>query len=126
MPYPRPRFEPDEHDRSFAYRAMWAGLPASLGLMASLHFEPLTILAPLFIGVTAGSLIGLVFAWSSDEYIRAQTAFAANWALAYAGLALFIEMTPSFEAAALDNRWTLTIMATIFHVALALRRWRDG
>jgi hypothetical protein len=130
MPY-RPRgfttgnFAPDEHDRSFAYNAMWAGLPASLGLLATLHFGTIPILSPLCSGVTAGSLIALVFSWSHDEFARAQTAFAAHWALAFAGVILFLEVLPSLRDHAPDQRWTLAIMATIFHVALAWRRWRD-
>jgi hypothetical protein len=130
MPY-RPRgfttgnFAPDEQDRSFAYTAMWAGLPASLILMASMKFGQVPILTSLASGVTAGSLIGLVFSWSNDEFVRAQIAFAANWALAFAGAILFLEVIPSFQNHTPDQRWTLAIMATIFHVALAWRRWRD-
>lgn len=130
MPY-KPRtlnfrnLTPDEHDRSFAYAAMWMGLPASLGMLASLYFGHLTILTPLCGGTLAGSLIALVFTWSSDEFVRAQTAFAANWALAYIGVILFLELSPSTRDYAPDQSWTLTITATIFHVALAWRRWRD-
>lgn len=130
MPY-RPRgfstgnFTPDADDRSFAYAALWAGLPASLILLASLQFGKVPILTSLASGVTAGSLIGLVISWSNDEFARAQIAFAANWALAFAGLILLLEVIPSLGDHAPEQRWTLAIMATIFHVALAWRRWRD-
>lgn len=116
---------PDEHDRSFAYAMMWTGLPASLGMLASLYFGPIAILTPLCGGVLAGSLMGLVFSWSNDEFARAQIAFAANWALAFVGAILFCELLPSLQGYAPDQPWTLTIMATIFHMALAWRRWRD-
>jgi hypothetical protein len=130
MPY-RPRgfttgnFKPDEQDRSFAYAALWAGLPASFVLLASLHFGQIAILTSVSIGFVAGSLIGLVFSWSSDEFVRAQIAFAANWALAFAGVILLFAVLPSLEEHAPEQRWTLAIMATIFHVALAWRRWLD-
>jgi hypothetical protein len=125
MPCIPRRFTPDEQDRSFAYAAMWSGLPASLGLLISLQFGAITILTPLCSGVVAGSLIALVFSWSHDEFVRAQTAFAAHWALAYAGLILFMEVAPSLRDYLPEQRWTLAIIATIFHVALAWRRWRD-
>lgn len=125
MPYPKKTFVPDEHDRSFAYNVLWVGLPASLGLLLTLQFGPIPILTPLCSGVTAGSLIGLAFTWSHDEFARAQIGFASNWALAFAGIVLFCELVPFLEDAAPDQRWTLAIVATIFHVALAWRRWRD-
>ena len=125
MPYPKKTFAPDEHDRSFAYNVLWIGLPASLGLLLTLQFGTIPILTPLCSGVTAGSLIGLAFNWSHDEFARAQIGFASNWALAFAGLVLFCELVPFLEDAAPDQRWTLAIVATIFHVALAWRRWRD-
>lgn len=130
MPY-RPRgfttgnFTPDEQDRSFAYAAMWAGLPASLILLASMQFGKVPILTSLASGVTVGSLMGLVLSWSNDEFVRAQIAFAANWALCFAGIILMLEVMPPLSEYAPEQRWTLAIMATIFHVALAWRRWRD-
>lgn len=130
MPY-RPRgfttgnFTPDEQDRSFAYAAMWAGLPASLILLASMQFGAVPILTSLCSGVVVGSMIGLVLSWSNDEFARAQIAFAANWALAFAGIILLLEVIPSLQDRAPEQRWTLAIMATIFHAALAWRRWRD-
>ena len=130
MPY-RPRgfstgnFAPDEQDRSFAYNMMWTGLPASIGVLVSLHFGEIPILTQLCSGVLAGSLIGLVLSWSHDEFVRAQIGFAANWALAFAGLILLFELVPFLEDKGPDQRWSLAIMATIFHVALAWRRWRD-
>lgn len=125
MPYPKKTFAPDEHDRSFAYNVLWVGLPASLGLLLTLQFGPITILTPLCSGVTAGSLIGLAFTWSHDEFARAQIGFASNWALAFAGIVLFCELVPFLKDAVPEQRWTLAIVATIFHVALAWRRWRD-
>ena len=125
MPYPKKTFAPDENDRSFAYNMLWSGLPASLGLLVSLQFGPIPILTPLCSGVVAGSLIGLAFNWSHDEFARAQIGFAANWALAFAGIVLFCELVPFLQDAAPDKRWTLAIIATIFHFALAWRRWRD-
>jgi hypothetical protein len=130
MPY-RPRgfstgnFTPDEQNRSFAYAAMWTGLPASLILLASMQFGQIPILTSLASGFTVGSLIGLVLSWSNDEFARAQIAFAANWALCFAGIILLLEVMPSLGDRAPEQRWTLAIMATIFHVALAWRRWRD-
>ena len=125
MPYPKNTFAPDEHDRSFAYNVLWVGLPASLGLLLTLQFGPITILTPLCSGVTAGSLIGLAFTCSHDEFARAQIGFASNWALAFAGIVLFCELVPFLKDAVPEQRWTLAIVATIFHVALAWRRWRD-
>lgn len=125
MPYTSSRSLTQESDRSFAYKAMWAGLPACIILLASLHFGKITVLTPLCSGMVAGSLIGLVFSWSNDEFVRAQIAFAANWALAFAGVTLLLEVVPALSDLAPDQRWTLAIMATIFHAALAWRRWRD-
>ncbi|MDC8753253.1 hypothetical protein OIK40_01200 [Erythrobacter sp. sf7] len=130
MPY-RPRgfstgiFTADEQDRSFAYVALWAGLPACIVLLASLHFGKIAVLTPVCSGMVVGSLIGLVLSWSNDEFVRTQIAFAANWALTFAGIILLFEVVPSLNDRAPDQRWTLAIMATIFHAALAWRRWRD-
>ena len=46
--------------------------------------------------------------------------FAAGLALLLSGIAW-----PSLSDHAPEQRWTLAIMAAIFHVALAWRRWRD-
>lgn len=125
MPYTSSRPLTQEPDQSFAYKAIWAGLPACIVLLASLHFGKITVLTPLCSGIVAGSLIGLVFSWSNDEFVRAQIAFAANWALAFAGVTLLLEVVPALSDLAPGQRWTLAIMATIFHAALAWRRWRD-
>ena len=124
MPY-NPRAV-DEHDRSFAYNAMWLGLPLSLILLVSMHFEAFSFLTALVGGGVCGLFIGLIFAWSHDEFIQKQIAFASNWALSFAGMALFVQIIPITREHEYDAGTMLTIMAVIFHAALAFRRLKDG
>ena len=114
-----------QDDRTFGYNAMWIGLPCSILLLASMQFEAISFLAPAVGGFVCGTLIGLVFAWTQDEVFRSEVAFAANFALSFAGVALFVQIVPFGRDWKYDPGVMLAIMALIFHVAIAYRRIRD-
>ncbi|WP_027441966.1 hypothetical protein [Erythrobacter cryptus] len=123
MPYNPKAFTQD--DRTWSYNALWLGLPLSMLLLASMHFEALSFLTTITGGFVCGTLIGAVFAGSQDEVFRAEVAFGANFALAFAGLALFVQIVPWTRDYVYDPSVMLAIMALIFHVAIAYRRIRD-
>lgn len=114
-----------EHDRSYAYMIMWAGLPLSLLLLIGLQIPELEFLAAVAGGFVSGIFVALIFTGRQDEFVRGQLAFAANWALSFAGIVLFAQVVPIARDYEPDTGLVLGIMATIFHVALAYRRIRD-
>ena len=114
-----------QDDRTFFYNAMWIGLPCSILLLASLQFEAMSFLTPAVGGFACGTLIGLVFAGLQDELFRSEVAFAANFALSFAGLVLFAQIIPWARDHELDQATMLATMALIFHAAVAYRRIRD-
>jgi peptidoglycan/LPS O-acetylase OafA/YrhL len=114
-----------QNDRTFGYNAMWIGLPCSILLLASLQFEAVSFLTPVVGGFVCGTLIGLVFTWKQDEVFRSEVAFAANFALAFAGVALIVQIAPFGRDWEYEPDVMLAIMALIFHVAVAYRRIRD-
>ena len=83
-----------EDDRSYAYKVMWLGLPLSIALLVSMQFEAFGVLTALVGGFVCGTFIGLAFAWANDEFVAKQIAFASNWALSFAGCALFVQIVP--------------------------------
>jgi hypothetical protein len=123
MPYNPKAFTQD--DRTWSYNALWLGLPSSILLLASLLFEPLSFVTAISGGFTCGTLIGQAFARSQDEVYRAEVAFGANFALAFAGFALFVQIVPWTRDFHYDAALILAMMASIFHVAIAFRRIRD-
>jgi hypothetical protein len=114
-----------EHDRSYAYNALWAGLPLSLLLLIGLQIPEFEVLAAVAGGFVCGTFIALVLIGNHDEFVRGQLSFAANWALCFAGLVLFAQVVPIARDYEPDTGLVLGIMAAIFHVALAYRRIRD-
>ena len=114
-----------EHDRSFAYNALWAGLPLSILLLTGLLVPAFEILAAVAGGFVSGTFIALVFIGNHDEFVRGQLAFAANWALSFAGFVLFAQVVPIARDYEPDAGLVLAVMGTIFHAALAYRRVRD-
>lgn len=123
MPYNPKAISQD--DRTFAYNSLWFGLPCSILLLVSMQFEATSFLTVGIGGFVCGSLIGQVFAWSQDEVYRSEVAFAANFALSFAGVALFVQIVPFGRDWEYDPGVMLAIMALIFHVAVAYRRVRD-
>jgi len=115
-----------EYERSWSYDMMWIGLPASILYVATQHVEALSFLAALAGGATAGTLIGLALQWSADEYVRGQIAFAANFALSFAGIVLFTQMVSIFDGFAPSSGDVLAWLAIVFHAALAFRRLSDN
>jgi hypothetical protein len=114
-----------EHDRSYAYKIMWAGLPLSLILLIGLQFSELALLVTLSGGFVSGTFIGLFFTGHQDEFVRDQIAFAANWALGFAGAVLFAQVVPFARDYEPDVGLILAMMATVFHAALVYRRLKD-
>lgn len=114
-----------QDDRTFAYNAMWIGLPCSILLLASMQFEAMSFLTRGVGGFVCGTLIGLVFAGLQDEVFRSEVAFAANFALAFAGLVLFAQIMPLTRDHELDQDTMLATLALIFHAAISYRRIRD-
>jgi hypothetical protein len=123
MPYNPKGTTPD--DRTFAYNAMWLGLPCSILLVLSMQIEAMSFLTPGVGGIVCGTLIGLIFAPLQDEVFRSEVAFAANFALSFAGVALIVQIAPFGRDWEYDPGLMLAIMALIFHVAIAYRRIRD-
>lgn len=123
MPY-NPK-TPTQDDRSFAYNALWLGLPLSVLLLVSMQFEAFSFLTAVVGGFVCGTLIGQAFAGWQDEVYRTEVAFAANFALAFAGVALFVQIVPFTRDHDYDPGLMLAIMALIFHTAIAYRRLRD-
>lgn len=123
MPYNPKAFTQD--DRTWSYNILWLGLPLSVLLLASMHFEALSFLTAITGGFVCGTLVGPAFAASQDEVYRAEIAFGGNFALAFAGLALFVQIVPWTRDYAYDPGVMLAIMALIFHAAIAFRRIRD-
>lgn len=115
-----------EDQRSYAYKMMWLGLPFSVILLASMRFEALAFLTILVGGFVSGLFIGLAWAWSHDEFVRERIAFAANCALSFAGVILFLQLVPFSRDYPFGAGQAIAMMAVVFHAALAFRRWRDG
>ena len=115
-----------EDQRSYAYKMMWLGLPNAIILLVSLQFEAFEALTMLAGGFVSGSFIGLIWAWSNDEFVRGQIAFAANWALAFVGVALFVLITPFMRDVQFPAAQVLAATGLVFHAALVFRRLRDG
>jgi hypothetical protein len=127
MPYPKKRiFDLDERERSFAYNFLWLGLPLSILLVIGMQFEALGELEVLVGGAVSGTLIGQALVGLQDEFYRNECSFAANWALSFAGLALFAQIIPFWRDYEFDAGMCLAIMALVFHTALVYRRIRDG
>ena len=115
-----------EDQRSYAYKTMWLGLPFSIVLLICMQFEALEFLSTLVGGFVSGTFIALAWAWSHDEFVRGQIAFASNCALSFAGVVLFLQLVPIARDYPIGAGQAIAIMAVIFHVALAYRRIRDG
>lgn len=114
-----------QDDRTFAYNILWLGLPMSIILLVSMQIEALSFLTALAGGIVCGTLIGQAFAGRQDEVFRTEVAFAANFALAFAGLALLAQIMPFARDHEYDPRLMLSVMALIFHAALAYHRVRN-
>lgn len=115
-----------EHDRTYAYKAMWAGLPLSIVLLVSLQFPSFSQLTILSGGFVCGLFIGQAFSWSYDEFMQKEVAFAAGWALSFAGVVLFLAILPESFRLELPVADMLAAMAVVFHAAITWRRVRDG
>lgn len=128
MPYKPGRVSSD--DRTHSFNVLWAGLPASLVNICWLVFVPHDTLAPNLFGVFAAATIAfLPFAYSHDEFIQAHLWTASRWALGAAGLMMMLGVFPVLRTlgllAAIDVTMALSIVAAVFHVALAVSRWRE-
>ena len=115
-----------EDDRSYAYKMLWLGFPLSIVLLASMQFEALATFTTLVGGFVSGTLIAMAWAWSHDEFAREEIAFAANWALSFAGVVLFLQIVPIAREYEVDAGLVLASLAFVFHAALTYRRVRDG
>ncbi len=129
MPYRPGRVSSDDRTRYFT--TLWIGLPASLLNVCWLIFAPQDTMAPNLFGVFAAASIGfLPFAYSHDEFIQAHLWTASRWALGAAGLLMMLGVFPVLRTlellAAIDVTLGLSLVALVFHVALAASRWRGG
>lgn len=115
-----------EHDRSFSQKMMWLGLPFSVALFAATQFGFVDLFATVFGGFVCGTFIGLFWTSYHDEFFQIQIAFASNWALGFAGIALFYHIIPYARDYPFELTETLAAMALVFHCALTYRRMRDG
>ena len=117
-------------DRSRGFNMLWAGLPASIINLAWLFFASPDNLAPNLFGVfTAATIAFLPLAYGHDEFVQAHLWRAARWALGMAGVMMLIGVFPVLARldllASIDTTLGLSIIAAVFHVALAASRWRE-
>lgn len=124
MPYDPSAITADE--RTYAYKAMWAGLPNSLALLVCVQFEALSFLAIVPGGFICGIFIGQAWSWSYDEFMRNEVAFASGWALSLAGIVLFLALLPRSFRIEVETDLAIACMAFVFHCAIYWRRIRDG
>lgn len=115
-----------EHDRTYAYKAMWAGMPLSIVLLVSLQFPSFSQLSILTGGFVCGLFMGQAWSWSYDEFMREEVAFASGWALSFAGVVLFLAILPNSFRVEFPAADVLAAMAVVFHGALTYRRIEDG
>lgn len=128
MPYRPGRVSAEERTHSF--NILWAGLPASLINICWLVLAPQDTIAPNLFGVFAAATMAVLpFAYSHDEFIQAHLWTASRWALGVAGLMMMLGVFPVLrtldQLAAIDVTMALSIVAAVFHVALAVSRWRE-
>lgn len=119
-----------EEERTNQFKLLWVGLPASLINIAWLIFFPEDTTAPNLFGVFAGATLGfMVFAHSYDEFIQAHLWTAARWALGAAGIMILIGVFPMLNRlqllAEINLILGLSVIAAVFHVALAVSRLRE-
>ncbi len=126
MPYDPKAMTDDQ--RTWSYKFLWLGLPASIMLLIGLLIDENSILITLSAGWVVGFFIGMAFVFRQDEFVQKQIAFAANMALSFAGIALFLQLPKVTlvlgEASAFltDPALILASTAVVFHVSLAFRR----
>jgi hypothetical protein len=112
-------------DRGFVLVIMWIGLAASLVFLAGKLLGS-DLFPGLPLGVTAGSLIGLLFVGRQDEYFQRLAAIAARWACAVVGFWLLASEISATEAYVSDRGLGLAIVAATFHVRFAIARLIGG
>lgn len=128
MPYDPKAITADE--RTSQFKLLWVGLPASLINVAWLIFSPEETTAPNLFGVFAAATMAMMFwAHSYDEFIQAHLWTASRWAMSAAGLMLLLNVFPVLDRLALlasvDLEMGLSIIAAVFHSALAISRLRE-
>jgi len=119
-----------EEERTNQFKLLWVGLPAALINVVWVVFVPTDSTAPNLFGVFAAvSMAIMVFAYSYDEFIQAHLWTAARWALSVTGLMLLVSVFPILNRqeflATVDLTLGLSIIAAVFHTALAISRLRE-
>jgi hypothetical protein len=115
-----------EDDRTYAYKAMWAGLPLSVVLLVSMQFEALSFLTIAAGGFVSGTFVAQAWNWSYDEFQRDEITFASGWALSLAGVLLFLAIMPNAFRVVVETDLAIASMALLFHIAIYYRRIRNG
>lgn len=124
MPYDPHAITTD--DRTYAYKAMWIGLPMSIILVISMQFEAFSQLTTIVGGFVCGLFIGQAWSWRYDEFQQKEIAFASGWALSLAGIILFLAILPSSFGVVIEADLAIAIMALVFHAAIYYHRLRNG
>lgn len=120
-----------EEQRSYAVKMLWLGLPASILNLGWILLFPSDSGPTNIFGVYAATTMAMmVFAYGYDEFIQAHLWKAAQWTLGAAGLMLLISVFPLLDRlevlAVIDLTLGLSILASVFHIALALSRWKES
>lgn len=124
MPYDPKAITTD--DRTWSYKAMWAGLPISLLLLCGTFIpgaEQLRIIAG---GFASGQLIGMLWVGRQDEFAQKELAFASNWGLAFLGFTLILTIVPSLREQNFEAHQVIAIFSVIFNAGVYWRRIADG
>ncbi len=113
-----------EGDRNFALNLTWVGFVGSWVLLAGKLFGFNHVVETIVGGVTAGSMIGLVFFQRQDEYAQRLYAVSGIWACAVVGLLLFATMVGLDQPYRDDRAFELIVVIVSFHTVFAfLRLW---
>ena len=113
-------------DRTFALNILWVGFAGAWLLLIakfSGFYEDVETIAG---GVTAGSMIGLVFFARQDEYAQRLFAVSGLRACAMAGVFLFLHIIDVGPSIIADPVFSLIAIAATFHTAFAFLRIKGG
>lgn len=114
-----------ESDRSFALNMMWVGFVGSWALILGMFFGFYETIDTIAGGVTAGSMIGLVFFQRQDEYAQRLFAVSGMWACAVVGLLLFATLVDFDRPYRGDAAFDLIVITVTFHTVFAILRIRE-
>ncbi|AWW74714.1 hypothetical protein CD351_09795 [Erythrobacter sp. KY5] len=114
----------NETDRSVALNITWIGFLGALVLLCGKIFGFYESVETIAGGVTAGSMIGLLFFQRQDEYAQRLLAVAGLWTCAAVGLLLFVHVV-DWEFFTRDGELGVIVVAATFHAVFAVLRIQE-